>query len=278
MTAAHDLSAALQASARDDLHLAAIRAWQALARQQPAPAMDPAVLFQELHDLFAPGASITPVEQLIADWYELARQCGLDVNDEDGELRPDIDEAITRVVTAAIWFGITSGHHAIAGSSHSIPPQVRGAGMIPSLPGSTSPAETGTFADGDPDASLDDQAACLFTIACWCITSARAELSGNGWDAGQEAALTHSFKNLTDTWTTYKGVLAFLPGADGQADRPTREQVLADLEKPRRAFASALVAYNARLLKAAALFDVKRAAAGQDRQGTVTLSAAGTET
>ena len=92
--------------------------------------------------------------------------------------------------------------------------------MIPSLPGSTSPAETGTFADGDPDASLGDQAACLFTIACWCITSARAELSGNGWDAGQEAALTHSFENLTDTWTTYKGVLAFLPGADGQAGRP----------------------------------------------------------
>ena len=126
MTATPDLPTALQASARDDLHLAAIRAWQAIACQQPAPPMDPAVLFQELHDLFAPGASITPVEQLIADWYELARQCGLDVNDEHGELRPDVDEAITRVVTAAIWFGITSGHHAIAGSSHSIPRKFAG--------------------------------------------------------------------------------------------------------------------------------------------------------
>lgn len=149
--------------------------------------------------------------------------------------------------------------------------------MIASLPGYTGPAETGAFADGDPDASLDDQAACLFTIACWCITSARAELSGNGWDAAQEAALTRSFENLTDTWTTYKGVLAFLSGADGQAGRPTREQVLADLERPRRAFAIALAAYNARLLKAAALFDVKQAAS-QGRHGTVTLPAAGTET
>jgi hypothetical protein len=46
-------------------------------------------------------------------------------------------------------------------------------------------------------------------------------------------------------------VLAFLPGADGEAGRPTREQVLADLGKPRSAFASALRAYHARLLEAA---------------------------
>ena len=121
-----DVDAALQASARDDLHLAAIRAWQALARQQPAPAVDPAELFQELHDLFAPGAGVTPVEQLIEDWYELARQCGINVNDEDGELRPDVDEAITRIVTASVWFGITTGHHAITGGAHSIPRRFAG--------------------------------------------------------------------------------------------------------------------------------------------------------
>jgi hypothetical protein len=39
--------AALQASARDDLYLAAIKAWQAIAPRQPAPDMDPAELFQE---------------------------------------------------------------------------------------------------------------------------------------------------------------------------------------------------------------------------------------
>jgi hypothetical protein len=126
MTATHDLPAARQASARDDLHLAAIRAWQALARQQPAPAMDPAELFQELHDLFAHGASVTPVEQLVEDWYELARQCGINVNDEDGELRPDVDEAITRIVTASVWFGITAGHHAITGGAHSVPRRFAG--------------------------------------------------------------------------------------------------------------------------------------------------------
>jgi hypothetical protein len=126
MTTAPGLPAALQASARDDLHLAAIRAWQALARQQPASAMDPAELFQELHDLFASGSSITPVEQLVEDWYELARQCGINVNDEDGELRPDVDEAITRIVTASVWFGITAGHHAITGGAHSVPRRFAG--------------------------------------------------------------------------------------------------------------------------------------------------------
>ena len=128
-----------------------------------------------------------------------------------------------------------------------------------------------------PGTSLDDQAAHLFTLARWCRNSARAELRDMGWDAGQEAAFTHSFEDLVDVWTTYKCVLAFLPGADGEAGRPTRGQVLADLERPRRRFASALAAYNARLLEAAALFDVKLAAADQDRRGAVTLPVAGTE-
>ena len=126
MTIVPDLPASLQASARDDLHQAAIEAWQASARQEPVPAMDPVELFQELHDLFAPGAGVTPVEQLIEDWYELARQCGINVNDEDGELRPDVDEAITRIVTASVWFGITTGHHAITGGAHSIPRRFAG--------------------------------------------------------------------------------------------------------------------------------------------------------
>lgn len=78
--------------------------------------MDPAELFQDLYDVFAPGTSITPVEQLIADWYELARKCGINVNDEDGELRSDIDQAITRTVTASIWFGITTGYLTLTGN------------------------------------------------------------------------------------------------------------------------------------------------------------------
>jgi hypothetical protein len=55
MTALSDEDAALQARARDDLHQAATEAWQALARRQPAPDLDPDELFQALHLLFAPG-------------------------------------------------------------------------------------------------------------------------------------------------------------------------------------------------------------------------------
>jgi hypothetical protein len=104
------------AEARDILHLAAIEAWQALASGEPAPGLDPVALFQVMHDTFAVGNGISPVEQLIEDWYELARQCGINVNDEHGDLRPDIDQAITRIVTAAIWFGITTGYLTLAGS------------------------------------------------------------------------------------------------------------------------------------------------------------------
>ena len=126
MTAIHDEDAALQARARDALHQAAVEARQAVARRQPAPDLDPDELFQALHLLFAPGSAISPVEQLIEDWYELARQCGINVNDENGELRPDVDEAITRVVTASIWFGITTGHHAVAGGVQFVPRQFSG--------------------------------------------------------------------------------------------------------------------------------------------------------
>lgn len=128
------------------------------------------------------------------------------------------------------------------------------AGRKQPLPGARQVHRTAGSSDAGllfPGASLDDQAAHLFTIARWCRSSARAELSDQGWD-GLEAAFTRSFEDLTDTWTTYKRVLAYLAGADGENGRPTREQVLADLERPRRAFASALRAYYVRLLEAAA--------------------------
>jgi hypothetical protein len=104
------------AEARGILHFAAIEAWQALASGEPAPGLDPVALFQVMHDTFAAGNGISPVEQLIEDWYELARQCGINVNDEHGDLRPGIDQAITRTVTAAIWFGITAGYLALTDS------------------------------------------------------------------------------------------------------------------------------------------------------------------
>ena len=101
---------------RDFLHLLAIEAWQAITRRRPAPDMDPAILFQEMIDAFGTGSGISPVERLIDDWYELAGTCGITVTDEHGELRPDIDQAITHTVTASIWFGITTGYLTLTGS------------------------------------------------------------------------------------------------------------------------------------------------------------------
>ena len=37
---------------------------------------------------------------------------------EHGDLLPDVDDAITRTVTAAIWFGITTGYLTLTGSYH----------------------------------------------------------------------------------------------------------------------------------------------------------------
>jgi hypothetical protein len=43
-----------------------------------------------------------PLEQLIQGRYELARQCGINVNDEHGELRPGMDQATACIVTAPV--------------------------------------------------------------------------------------------------------------------------------------------------------------------------------
>ncbi len=113
-----------------------------------------------------------------------------------------------------------------------------------------------------PGTSLDDQAHRLFTIARWCRNSARAEIGAGGWYADQEAAFTRSFEDLVDNWGTYKCLLAYL---DGEAGRPTQEQVLAALDEPRRAFADALTDYGARLLQAAGhITDTQPPIAGTD--------------
>lgn len=98
----------LPTEARDLLHLAAIEAWQALANGEPTPDIDPLALQQAVYEAFTAGNSISPVEQLREDWSGLARRCGILVDDEHGDLLPDVDDAITRTVTAAIWFGITT--------------------------------------------------------------------------------------------------------------------------------------------------------------------------
>jgi hypothetical protein len=103
---------------RDFLHLLAIQAWRALASGQPTLAPDPRFLEQEISDAFGGNS---PVDQLCDDWLNAARERGVTVDDEDGEILPDVLETISRVITAAFWSGLTTGHHAIAGGRYFVP-------------------------------------------------------------------------------------------------------------------------------------------------------------
>jgi hypothetical protein len=102
--------------ARDLLHLCAIQAWQALASGQPAPSLDPD-LEQEIYEAFATSDG-HQVDQLCEGWLDLARQCGITVDDEHGNLLPDVLDAISHTVSAAIWFGLTTGYLTLTGSYH----------------------------------------------------------------------------------------------------------------------------------------------------------------
>jgi hypothetical protein len=101
---------------RDFLHLSAIRAWQALASGQPAP--DPEDLEQAIYDAFVTSDGRNHVDQFCDDCLEVARQCGIAVADEHGDLLPDVLDAISHTVSAAIWFGLTTGYLTLTGSYH----------------------------------------------------------------------------------------------------------------------------------------------------------------
>ena len=58
------------------------------------------------------------VDQLCEGWLDLARQCGIAVDDEHGELRPDVLDAISHTVSAAIWYGLTTAYLTLTGSYH----------------------------------------------------------------------------------------------------------------------------------------------------------------
>jgi hypothetical protein len=105
---------------RDFLHLSAIRAWHALASGQPVPGLDPAALEQVIRETFTTSDGRCHVDQLCEGWLNLARRAGIAVDDEHGDLRPDVLDAITRTVSAAIWFGITTGYLTLT-SSYRIP-------------------------------------------------------------------------------------------------------------------------------------------------------------
>jgi hypothetical protein len=120
---------------RDLLHLLAIEAWRALASGQPAPGLDPAVLEQEICDAFG-GSS--PVDELCDDWLEAARERGITVDDEDGEILPDVLDIISRALTAAFWSGLTTGHFTITRRRYFISRQ-----LLPSFEGAATGSRGG---------------------------------------------------------------------------------------------------------------------------------------
>jgi len=105
----------------DFLHLSAIETWQALASNQPAPDLDQADLQQVMYEVFVTSDGRYQVDQLCEGWLALARQCGIAVEDEHGDLRPDVLDAITQTVSEAIWFGLTTGYVTLTGGSFAIP-------------------------------------------------------------------------------------------------------------------------------------------------------------
>lgn len=103
-------------SARDFLHLAAIEAWQATASGQPSPAVDPVTLFQAMDEAFRASDGTCLTDQLYFRWEAIAGRRGFPVHDEHGDLLPEVDAEVTGLITAAIWFGVTTGYFALAGN------------------------------------------------------------------------------------------------------------------------------------------------------------------
>lgn len=103
-------------NARDFLHLAAIEAWQAIASGTPAPALDPAVLYQAMDEAFSADDGTHLADQFYFRWEAIADRYGFLVHDEHGDLLPEVDDEITDLITTAIWFGITAGYLALASS------------------------------------------------------------------------------------------------------------------------------------------------------------------
>src|SRR5215470_3170547 len=103
--------------ARDILHLSAILAWQALASGKPAPDLDPD-LEHDIYEAFVTSDGHAQVDLLCDGWLDLARQSGITVDDGHGNLLPDVLDAISHTVSAAIWFGLTTGYLTLTSRYH----------------------------------------------------------------------------------------------------------------------------------------------------------------
>lgn len=83
--------------------------------------MDPAALEEEINEAFG---GYSPLYQLCDDWLNAARERGVRVDDEDGEILSSVMETIMPVLTRAFWSGLTTGHHAIVGGRYFVPRQL----------------------------------------------------------------------------------------------------------------------------------------------------------
>jgi hypothetical protein len=71
---------------------------------------------QEADGSDLPGLRVSPVIVGGPIRWELARQCGIAVDDEYGDLLPGVLDATSRTVSQAIWFGLTTGYLTLTGS------------------------------------------------------------------------------------------------------------------------------------------------------------------
>lgn len=95
---------------REFLHLLAVEAWRALAGGWPAPSLDLAALEEGIDEALGKDS---PIDWLCDDWLEEASEQGMVVYDADGEILPGVLGPVSRVITAAFWAGLTTGHYAI---------------------------------------------------------------------------------------------------------------------------------------------------------------------
>jgi hypothetical protein len=85
-----------------------------LAFGRAVPDIDQDILSQDLYDFFG----IDRLDPMCDEFIDAARNCGLAVTDDDGDLRPDLLNAVTAAVVRGIWFGLTEAYMDIMGHVH----------------------------------------------------------------------------------------------------------------------------------------------------------------
>jgi hypothetical protein len=105
----------------DYLYLSVIQTWVALSEDSPAPTLGRQDLHEAIYSEFRTHDGQHHVDRLCDEWLAAAREIGLAVEDDDGDLLPDVCEAITHTVSEAIWFALTEGYATMTGGRYDVP-------------------------------------------------------------------------------------------------------------------------------------------------------------